>query len=96
MAEVKTGNNEFFIEDTGEVIAKIQFTPSTQDQNGKETITITHTEVNERYGGQGLGKQLVSKVAEYAKTENKAIIPQCTYAKKVLESNASFQEVLAK
>ena len=96
VAEVKAGNNEFYIEDAGEVIAKIQFTPTSLDQNGKETITVTHTEVNESYGGQGLGKQLVAKLAEYAQSENKTIISECSYAKKVLESNASYQALLAK
>ncbi len=46
--------------------------------------------------GRGLGKQLVDKLVDYARNENKLIIPVCPYAKKVLESNPEYQDVLAK
>lgn len=96
MDEIKQGNHEFYIEENGEVIARIEFVPSGTDGNGKELITVKHTIVNEGHNGKGLGKKLVNKIAEYAKEENKAIIPECTYAKKVLEGNEEFREVLAK
>ena len=41
------------------------------------------------------GKKLVHRLAEYAKDENKYIIPVCPYAKSVLESKAEYQSVLA-
>ncbi|MED4350868.1 GNAT family N-acetyltransferase [Schinkia azotoformans] len=96
MDEFKLGNNEIYMEENGEVIARIQFVPSGSDENGKELITVKHTIVNEGHNGKGLGKKLVNRIVEYAKEENKAIIPECTYAKKVLESNEEFREVLAK
>ena len=96
MDEFKLGNNEIYMEENGEVIARIQFVPSGSDENGKELITVKHTIVNEGHNGKGLGKKLVNRIVEYAKEENKAIIPECTYAKKVLEGNEEFREVLAK
>lgn len=96
MEEFKLGNNEIYIEENGEVIAKIEFVPSGSDDNGKEIITVKHTIVNEGHNGKGLGKKLVNKIVEYAKEENKSIIPECTYAKKVLEGNEEYQSVLAK
>ncbi|ALC91819.1 hypothetical protein AM500_20030 [Bacillus sp. FJAT-18017] len=79
MAEVKSGNNEFYIEEGGEKVATIEYVPQ---ENG--VITVTHTNVNESHNGKGLGKELVNRIAEYARTENKRIDAQCSYAKHVL------------
>ncbi|WP_458415136.1 GNAT family N-acetyltransferase [Schinkia sp. CFF1] len=95
MDEIKLGNNEFYIEENGEVIARILFTSSGIDENGRELITVNHTFVNEGHNGKGLGRKLVNRIAEYAKEENKYIVPVCTYAKKVLEGNEEYRAVLA-
>ena len=46
---------------------------------------ITHTEVNDEYQGQGIARKLVECIIENAKKENKKIIAECSYAKKILE-----------
>ena len=46
---------------------------------------IYHTEVLPAYGGKGTAKRLVYKVVEEAERQNKAVIPTCLYALKVLE-----------
>lgn len=48
---------------------------------------IVHTEVSELYKGQGIARRLVECVIENAKVNNKKIIADCSYAKKVLENN---------
>lgn len=96
MVEIKTGNNEFYIEESGQVIARIQFIPSGTDVNGRDLIIVNHTIVYDGNNGRGLGKRLVNRMAEYAKEENKYIIPVCPYAKSVLESKEEFKSVLAK
>lgn len=96
MDKIKFGNNEFYIEENGEVIARIQFVPNGTDVNGKDLITVNHTIVSEGHNGKGLGKKLVNRIAEYAKDEKKYIVPVCPYAKKVLESKEEYQSVLAK
>lgn len=95
MVEIKSGNNEFFIEESGEIIARIQFIPSGTDVTGRDLIIVNHTVVYDGYNGRGLGKQLVAKLVEYAREENKYIIPVCPYAKGVLESNVEYRDVLA-
>lgn len=92
--EMKVGNNEFYLEESGQVIAKIEFEQS--EQNGKSVLDIQHTIVYEGNNGRGLGKQLVNRVAEYAKKENKLIIPTCSYAKKVIESNDEYKDLVVK
>ena len=69
MTEIKQGKNEFYIEESGEIIARIQFVPSGTDVNGRDLIIVNHTIVYPGYNGRGLGKQLVKKIAEYARDE---------------------------
>lgn len=95
MAEMKSGNNEFYMEESGEVIARIEYIPSGTDVNGRDLIIVSHTVVYDGHNGQGLGKKLVKRLAEYAREEKKFIIPVCPYAKNVLEGNSEYQDILA-
>ncbi len=63
-------------------------------RRGDNEITIDHTEVNSEYQGKGVGKAMVEKSAEYAREENLKIIPNCSYAKKVMERSSGFDDVL--
>lgn len=90
MTEIKRGNQKFYVgENEEQPQAEITFI-STNDSS----IMINHTFVADELREQGLGEQLVNKVAEHARTENKTIIPECLFAKKVLESNNDYQDVL--
>ncbi|WP_428912242.1 GNAT family N-acetyltransferase [Niallia sp. Krafla_26] len=95
MSEIKFGNNEFYIEESGEVIARIQFIPSGTDVSGRDLIIVNHTVVYPGHNGKGLGKKLVDRLAEYARNEKKYIIPVCPYAKNVLESSVKYKDVMA-
>ena len=46
---------------------------------------ITHTEVNGNYQGQGIARKLVECIIENAKKEDKKLVAECSYAKKILE-----------
>ena len=79
----------FYCEAEGKRIAKMQY-----HKKGKDKIIITHTEVAEEFGGTGLGKLLVKAGADFARSNNLNIIPECPYAKKVLESAQEYADVL--
>ena len=51
---------------------------------------ITHTEVDNHYQGQGIDRKLVECIIENAQKENKKLIAECSYAKKVLENQKGF------
>jgi predicted GNAT family acetyltransferase len=90
MTEIQQGNHKFYVgENEEQPQAEITFVPTSDS-----SITINHTFVSDELRGQGMGEQLVKKVAEYARTEHKTIIPECPFAKKVLESNSDYQDVL--
>lgn len=53
----------------------------------EDTWNIIHTEVDIKYRGQGIAKILVKCVIENSEKYNKNLITECSYAKKVLETN---------
>lgn len=59
-----------------------------------DNLIIEHTEVDDVMKGKGAGKQLVTSVVEYARTNHLKIIPLCSFAKAVLEKGDEFQDVL--
>lgn len=51
----------------------------------KNIWNIVHTVVNSKYQGQGIARKLVNCVIENALKENKEVVADCSYAKKVLD-----------
>ena len=89
MKVIKKDKNQFYIgENVENALAEITFIP------GENSITIEHTNVSNTLSGQGVGLQLVKKVVEYARQENKKIIPICPYAKKVMTKSDEYKDVL--
>ena len=68
----------FFIEENGEVVAEMTYVWS-----GEDKIIIDHTEVSEKLGGKGIGKQLVHRAIEMAREKHIKILPLYPFAKKV-------------
>ena len=52
----------------------------------EDTWNIIHTEVNNSYQGQGIARKLVECIIENAQKNNKKLIADCSYAKKVIEN----------
>lgn len=63
-------------------------------RSGDDNITIEHTEVNEEFQGQGVGQDLVKNIVEFARDNNLKIKSQCSYAKKILDRNSDYGDVL--
>lgn len=53
----------------------------------EDTWNIIHTVVDRKYQGKGIAKALVKCVVENSKECNKNLIAECSYAKKVIETN---------
>ena len=53
---------------------------------------IVHTLVHSKYQGQGIAKSLVKCVIQNSEKCNKNLIAECSYAKKVLETNNNISE----
>jgi len=80
----------FFIEENAELIAELQYFTSAPGE-----ITIYHTEVGEKFRGEGIGHDLVAAAVNYAREKGLKIVPKCPYAAKVINETPEFQEVFA-
>ena len=87
--EVKRGNSCYYIgEDENNYKGILTY-------EGKgDVIDATHTIVKPEFGGQGLAGELVKKLVEDARNENKKIKGTCSYVHKKLESS-DFDDVRA-
>jgi predicted GNAT family acetyltransferase len=86
---IEDSKGRFFIENDGEVQAEITYT-----KDGDSQISIDHTEVSEALRGQGIAKKLVEYAVNFARDNELKVKPICSYAKSVIESNESMQDVL--
>lgn len=87
----KTGDNKgsFFIEEDGEVKAELTYSKADDTK-----IIIDHTEVSDELQGENIGKTLIEHAVNYARDSELKVIPVCSFAKSVIESNKSLQDVL--
>ena len=82
-------SGSFYVGQFADRQAEITYTWRTGD-----SIVINHTEVNEELEGQGVGRQLVERVVEFAREKSLKVIPVCSFAKKVIDKTPEFQDVL--
>ena len=78
----------FYIDENGEWIAELTY----EKNNG--TMTIDHTEIDEKLRGEGIGQDMVKAAVEYARANGLKIKADCPYAKKVIERTPEFQDIL--
>lgn len=78
----------FYIDEDGEWIAEL-----TYFKNG-QTMTIDHTEVDEKLRGERIGEDLVKAAVAYARENNLKINAVCPYAKKIIEADPELQDIL--
>lgn len=89
--QFSTEKGRFFIDDNGKTLAEITFT-----EPNDEFFIIDHTFVDDQLRGQGIANQLVEKVVEKARAEQKTIIPLCPFAKGQFERIPSYADVWRK
>ena len=57
--------------------------------------SITHTEVDPAYGGQGIARRLIEEIVAEARRAGKKIVPLCSYAEKMMRGREEYTDVLA-
>ena len=65
--------NRFEIYSDGELAGFAEFKVSNQ------MISYTHTEIDPRFGGQGLGSQLIKEALDEALEQNLEVAPYCSF-----------------
>ena len=61
---------------------------------GESRIILDHTEVEDTYRGQSIGKKILMYIVEFARENKIKIIPLCPYAKSVFDKTESIRDVL--
>ncbi|WP_462420694.1 GNAT family N-acetyltransferase [Salinicoccus sp. Marseille-QA3877] len=88
--DIKKGENMFFVgEDELNPEAYVSYIV---DDEGD--LIIDSTEVANQLSGQGIGSTLVNMVVEYAKDEDKKIVPQCPFARAVMEREEETKQMI--
>jgi predicted GNAT family acetyltransferase len=78
-----------YLEDEGKTAAEMTYSIAS-----KQLIIIDHTDVNENYRGQQLGRQLLNALVQKARDEDFKIMPLCPYARSEFEKDATIQDVM--
>ena len=81
-------NGTWTITDGEKEIGKMQY-----NWLNASKFNIFHTEVDKEYAGKGYGKELLETAVKYARDNQKKITATCTYAKKIFEKDASYNDV---
>ncbi len=59
-----------------------------------EQMVINHTQVFDGYEGQGIARQLVMAAVDFARKNNRTILPVCSYAKALLTCTDEYNDIL--
>ena len=62
---------------------------------GETRMILDHTDVNDDYRGQGIGKKILLYIVDYVREYKIKIIPLCPFAKSVFDKTESIRDVLA-
>jgi predicted GNAT family acetyltransferase len=82
-------NGRFYIDIDGENIAEMTFVFA-----GNDSFIIDHTGVNPSQEGKGLGKKLLVAAIDFARKNNYKIIPLCPFAKRVIDINPDYHDIV--
>ncbi|GEN89457.1 GNAT family N-acetyltransferase [Oceanobacillus sp. FSL W8-0428] len=92
MATIHKGETKFYVgEDIRDPEAEITFV-----QSGSNRLVIDHTYVAKELRSQGIAQQLLKHVVQYARENDKYIIPLCPFAKNQMQKNEAYHDVLQK
>ena len=74
--------NRFEIYSDGELAGFVDFKIENQ------MISYTHTEIDPRFGGQGLGSQLIKEALDEALEQNLEVAPYCSFVSAYIKKNS--------
>lgn len=58
------------------------------------TISFTHTETDEEFAGQGLGKQLVVGALDDARERGLAVLPHCPFVRSYIAKHEEYLDLV--
>ncbi|ENV62693.1 hypothetical protein F949_02585 [Acinetobacter junii NIPH 182] len=61
---------------------------------GDSMLIIDHTDVENQFRGQGIGRQLLDALVAFAREREIKVIPLCPFSKSVFDKDQSIHDVL--
>ena len=80
----------FAVDAAGERVAEITYVWSSE-----YTVIANHTWVDDSLRGQGVARQLLDFLVEFAREKNLKILPTCSYVEVMFRRDESFADVKA-
>ena len=59
-----------------------------------DKLVYDHTIVPPQLGGRGVGSALVKKALDYARENNKKVVPQCSFVASYINKNPEYKDLL--
>ena len=59
-----------------------------------DKLVYDHTIVPPQLGGRGVGSALVKKALDYARENNKKVVPQCSFVASYIDKNPEYKDLL--
>jgi predicted GNAT family acetyltransferase len=66
-----------------------------QYQRTARGITFTHTEVDDRFEGQGLGSRLAQAALDDARRDGLVVTPRCPFIAEFIETHPEYRDLVA-
>ena len=86
----KTGNGGFIsLRNNSEEIGRLTYTISTEEN----ILIISYVMVFPKFEGNGYGKKLIEEGIAFARENNWAILPHCSYARSVMKRMSNIEDV---
>lgn len=79
----------FIAEENGMEIGRL-----TYSWDGNERIIINHTEVNQNFQGQNVGKKLILAAVAYAQKSQAKIVPVCPFSRSVIKKIDKIKDII--
>lgn len=65
----------------------------TGQERGAGELVIDHTFVDPSLRGQGIADQLMQAAADYARQQQRKIVPVCSYARRKMEKEEQYRDL---
>lgn len=80
----------FYVEKDGRRVAEMSYS-----RTNAALVIVDHTEVDASLGGQGVGRQLLAALVQWARETGTKLVPLCRYAKGQFDKDPSIRDVLS-
>ena len=59
-----------------------------------QTLSFVHTEIDDRFGGQGLGSALIRSALDSVRARGAAVLPYCPFVKRFIEKHPDYLDLV--